>query len=425
MSSQAAASLHHRAGDPWPPIAEPESVGMDSERLGRIGEHLQGYLDRRQLPGWQVAVMRRGALVHLESRGMSDVENHIAVTTDTVWRIYSMTKPITTVAALILWEQGRFELTDPVRQYLPAFADQRVWRSGSTTSHLLDPVTEPMRIWHLMTHTSGLSYGFMQAHPVDELYRRAGFDWGVPADHDLEATVDRLATLPLLFQPGTEWNYSMATDVLGRLIEVICGTTLDEALRRLVLDPLGMRDTAFWAHGPLADRLAALYVPSPGTGEIFRFDQLGAPALRKPMALLGGGGLVSTTTDYLAFAEMLRCRGLGPNGVRLIGTRTARYLASNHLPGNADLSTFGRPLFSETTFDGVGFGLGVSVTIDPVAAKVPGSVGDHGWGGAASTAFWVDPVEELSVVFMTQLLPSSTHPLRSQLRQMVMQAIID
>lgn len=409
----------------WPPTVDPASVGLCPDRLARIAAHFDGYLERRQLPGWQVAVMRRGQLAYLHHSGHADVEHQVPVAADTVWRIYSMTKPITTVAALALWEQGHFELNDPVADYLPAFADQRVWRSGSAASPELEPVVEPMRIWHLMTHTSGLTYGFMQAHPVDELYRRAGFDFGLPSGLDLAGVVDTVATLPLLFQPGTEWNYSMSTDVLGRLIEVIGGQRLDDALRTLVLDPLGMHETAFWAHGALADRLAALYAPMPTTREIFRFDQLGDGARREPTALLGGGGLVSTTSDYLRFAEMLRCRGLGANGERVIGPRTADYLARNHLPGNADLTAFGRPLFAETTFDGVGFGLGVSVTIDPVAAKVPGSVGDHGWGGAASTTFWVDPTEELSVVFMTQLLPSSTHPLRSQLHQLVMQAIID
>ncbi len=409
----------------WPPSADPTSVGLCPERLARIATHFDGYLERRQLPGWQVAVMRRGRLAYLHHSGHADVEQSVPVAADTVWRIYSMTKPITTVAALILWEQGRFELNDPVTDYLPAFGDQQVWRSGSATAPELEPMVEPMRIWHLMTHTSGLTYGFMQSHPVDELYRRAGFDWGMPPGTDLAGVVDRLAELPLLFQPGTEWNYSMSTDVLGRLIEVISGQRLDEALRTLVLEPLGMDETAFWAHGPLADRLAALYAPTPGSQEIFRFDQFGDAARHEPAALLGGGGLVSTASDYLRFAEMLRCHGLGANGARIIGPRTAEYLARNHLPNNADLTAFGRPLFAETTFDGVGFGLGVSVTIDPVAAKVPGSVGEHGWGGAASTTFWVDPAEELSVVFMTQLLPSSTHPLRSQLHQLVSQAIID
>jgi CubicO group peptidase (beta-lactamase class C family) len=280
-----------------------------------------------------------------------------------------------------------------------------------------------MELWHLMTHTSGLTYGFMYAHPVDELYRRAGFEWGVPTGLDLEATVDKLATLPLLFQPGAEWNYSMATDVLGRVVEVVSGMPLDRALRELVLDPLGMSETAFSCPEDAHGRLAALYAPNPATKEIMRLDAFGEAAKRPPAAFMGGGGLVSTAGDYLRFAEMLR-RGGELDGVRVLSPRTVDFMAANHLPGGADLTQFGRPLFSETTFDGVGFGLGVSVTLDPVGSKVPGSVGDHGWGGAASTTYWVDPAERLSVLMMTQLLPSSTHPLRSQLKQMVHQAII-
>ena len=406
------------------PTTDPSTLGFDPGRLMRIDRHFQRYVDDGLLPGWLIAVLRHGELAHVARAGHRDVEAGVPVTDDTVWRIYSMTKPITTVAALRLWEEGAFELGDPVRWYLPAFADQRVWRSGSVTAPVTEPVTETMRIWHLMTHTSGLTYGFLYAHPVDELYRRAGFEWGVPSGADLATTIDLLAGLPLLFQPGTEWNYSMATDVLGRLVEVVTGEPLDIALRRLVFDPLGMDETAFCAQGPLLDRLAALYGPHPGTKKIVRLDAFGEAAKHPPSAFLGGGGLVSTAADYLRFAEMLR-RGGELDGNRLLSPRTVSYMASNHLPGNVDLSAFGRPLFAETTFDGVGFGLGVSVTIDPVTAKVPGSVGDNGWGGAASTNFWVDPAEGLTVLFLTQLLPSSTHPIRSQLKQLVHQALTD
>jgi CubicO group peptidase (beta-lactamase class C family) len=334
-----------------------------------------------------------------------------------------MTKPITAVAALMLWEEGRFELKDPVSRFLPEFASMQVWRAGSVTNPVLDPVTEPMQMWHLMTHTAGLTYGFMFAHPVDELYRRAGFEWGTPTG-DLAEVCLRLSELPLLFQPGTEWNYSMGLDVLGRVIEVVTGEPLDVALRRRVFDPLDMRDTGFHVPEADAERLAMLYGAMPGSGLAMRLEAAGGGALRPPQAFLGGGGLVSTTRDYLRFAEMIRRRG-ELDGVRLLSPRTVDYAASNHLPGNADLTAFGRPLFSETTFDGVGFGLIGSVTVDPVTAKVPGSVGDCGWGGAASTTFWVDPVEDLSVVFMTQLLPSSTHPIRSELKQLVHQALVD
>lgn len=404
---------------------DPSSVGLSADRLERIGTHFRRYVDDRLLPGWQIAVTRHGHLAWIDSYGHADVENGVPVGHDTVWRIYSMTKPITTVAAMRLYELGRFELNDPVHRFIPAFKDLKVWRSGSVTAHRLDPISEPVRLWHLMTHTSGLTYGFMWAHPVDELYRRAGFEWGVPPDTDLEGVVDRLAGLPLVFQPGAEWNYSMATDVLGRIVEVVYGAPLDVALAELVFDPLGMSETAFGAEGPLADRLAALYAPLPTDRTIFRIDQLGEAARHRPKAFMGGGGLVSTTADYLAFADMLRRGGVSATGERLLSPRTVAYMATNHLPGGADLTAYGRPLFSETTFDGVGFGLGFSVTLDAVANKVLGSPGDFGWGGAASTTFWVDPVDDLTAVFMTQLLPSSTHPLRSQLKQLVQQAIVD
>lgn len=403
---------------------DPAAAGFDPDRLTRIDRHFQRYVDDGLLPGWHIAVMRHGELVHSSTSGHRDVEAGLPVTHDTVWRIYSMTKPITVAAAMMLWEEGAFELNDPVAKYLPAFGEQRVWRTGSVTAPVTDPVTEKMRIWHLMTHTSGLTYGFMWAHPVDELYRRAGYEWGTPSGDDLATTIDRLATLPLLFQPGTEWNYSMATDVLGRLLEVLTGQPLDEVLRTRVFEPLGMSETGFSAPESAHDRLAALYGPHPGTKKIVRLDSSGEAAKHPPAALLGGGGLVSTAADYLRFAEMLRRGGECDDG-RLLSSRTVEYMASNHLPGNADLTAYGRPLFAETTFDGVGFGLGVSVTIDPVTAKVPGSVGDHGWGGAASTNYWVDPAEDLTVLFLTQLLPSSTHPVRSQLKQLVHQALVD
>jgi CubicO group peptidase (beta-lactamase class C family) len=334
-----------------------------------------------------------------------------------------MTKPITSVLALMLWEEGLFELKDPVARFLPEFAEQRVWRSGTATAPNLEPVTEPMLLWHLLTHTSGLTYGFMHAHPVDAMYRAAGFDTATPRTDDLAAQCAALARLPLVFQPGSEWNYSMSIDVLGRVIEVITGQTLDEAMRTRVLEPLGMHDTGFQLPDDQAHRLATIYTVPAGRDSLVALGGVTRSVLAPPTALLGGGGLVATTSDYLRFAEMLRGRGQ-LDGTRLLSPRTVDFATRNHLPGGVDLTEFGRPLFSETTYDGVGFGLLGSVTIDPVKAKVPASVGDFGWGGAASTFFWVDPVEDLVCVFMTQLLPSGSLPLRSQLKQMVHQALI-
>jgi CubicO group peptidase (beta-lactamase class C family) len=407
----------------WGIEAEPAEVGLDGARLARIDRHFQRYVDDGRLPGWLICVARHGKIAHLSTAGMRDVEGGAAVDLDTIWRIYSMTKPITAVAALTLWEQGGFELKDPVAKYLPAFAETKVWRAGSSQRPVLDPQIEQMQLWQLFSHTAGLTYGFMYAHPVDALYRQAGFEWGAP-DTDLEGICDALAGLPLLFQPGSEWQYSMGLDVLGRVVEVISGQRFDEYLKANVLDPLGMTETA-WSVGEAdTGRLAALYTANPATGRAMRMDAMGQAALVEPKAHLGGGGLVSTAHDYHRFVSMLRGGG-ALDGVRVLAPGTVRFMASNHLPGNADLTAFGRPLFAETAFDGVGFGLGVSVTLDPVKAKVPGRAGEYAWGGAASTAFWVDPVEDMTVMFFTQLLPSSTHPIRTQLKSLVYQAIVD
>jgi CubicO group peptidase (beta-lactamase class C family) len=401
---------------------DPGEVGFDAARLARIDEHFARYVEDGRLPGWQIVVTRHGRIVHASCHGRRDVEADLPVEPDTVFRIYSMTKPITSVAAMMLYEEGRFDLKDPLRRYIPAFRDTRVYRSGSFLAPVLEPQTEPIRLWHLLTHTAGLTYGFHYTHPVDQLYRNAGFEWGSPADLDLAGVCDRFAELPLVHQPGSSWNYSVATDVLGRVVEVVSGLPLDEFFRTRIFEPLGMTDTAFWADEARAERLAALYVPEPGTRRATP-TPMGRAATREPLYLSGGGGLVSTAHDYHRFTQMLRGGG-ELDGVRLLSPRTLAYMASNHLPGGVDLEAFGQSTFAETSFDGVGFGLGFSVTDDPVANKTLGSVGEYGWGGAASTAFWVDPVEDLTALFFTQLLPSSTHPIRPQLKQLVYQALV-
>jgi CubicO group peptidase (beta-lactamase class C family) len=397
--------------------------GFDPARLERIREHFEGYVEDGRLPGFLVRIARDGEVAYQAMAGRRDLEANLPVEEDTLWRIYSMTKPITSVAAMILWEEGRFELKDPVARFLPEFAEPRVFAGGAMASVATVPATEPIRMWHLLTHTSGLSYGFHHHGPVDELYREKGFEWGTPPDMDLAACCHAWAELPLLFQPGTEWNYGHSTDVLGRVIEVISGQSLDEFLAARVLGPLGMIETAFFAREPDHHRLAALYVPHPETGLATR-SPASDRAKQPPDCLSGGGGLVSTAGDYARFTRMLAGGG-ELDGVRLLGPRTLRLMTANQLPGHADLEAFGRPLFAETTFDGVGFGLGFSVVEDPVAARYPSSRGEFGWGGAASTAFWVDREERMEVLFFTQLLPSSTHPIRSQLHQLVHQALVD
>ncbi|HEV3226605.1 MAG TPA: serine hydrolase domain-containing protein [Acidimicrobiales bacterium] len=402
---------------------DPADAGFDAARLARIDAHFARYVDDGRLPGWLIVVSRGGQIAHVSTYGQRDIEAGLPLEIDTLFRMYSMTKPVTSVAAMMLYEEGGFELKDPVHAFIPSFKDARVFRAGSALAPVTEPVTEPMRIWHLLTHTSGLTYGFHHAHPVDAIYRAAGYEWGSPPGKDLAQCCDDWAGLPLVFQPGTEWNYGVSTDVLGRVVEVVSGQSLAEFFRTRIFAPLGMNDTAFHVDKAERHRLAALYAPLPDRRAV-RFDALGSVATSPPAFLSGGGGLIGTAADYHRFTQMLVREG-ELDGVRLLGNRTLRYMARNHLPGGADLESFGRPLFAETTFDGVGFGLGFSVVDDNVKTKVLSSVGDFGWGGAASTAFWVDPAEQLTALFLTQLIPSSTHPIRPQLKQLVYQALVD
>jgi CubicO group peptidase (beta-lactamase class C family) len=404
-------------------LADPASVGFDAARLARIDDHFRAYVDDGRLPGWQVLVSRGGKVVHFSSYGQRDKEANLPVEADTIFRIYSMSKPITSVAAMMLFEEGAFELLTPVSRFIPSFANARVYLRGSAQKPLTVPVAEPVRVWHLLTHTAGLTYGFHHAHAVDEAYRAAGYEWSSPEDTDLAAACDDWARLPLAFEPGTEWNYSVATDVLGRIVEVVSGQTLDRFLAERILEPLGMHDTHFSVPEKDRERLAALYAIAPGIRGPIRYDLMGDAALKPPTLLSGGGGLVSTIADYHRFTQLLLRHG-ELDGTRLLAPGTLELMAQNHLPGGLDLEAVGRPLFAETPFNGVGFGLGFSVLLDPVAAKTLGNRGEIAWGGAASTAFWVDPVDEVVAIFMTQLLPSSTHPIRSELRQLVYQALI-
>src|SRR4051794_24901922 len=393
--------------------SDPAELGFDASRLERIDRHFAHYVDDGRLASWLAVVARDGRVAHVATAGPASA--------DTVWRIYSMTKPVTSVAAMMLWEEGAFELTDPVAKLIPEMGEARVWAGGSSLKPVTVPQVEPMRIWHLLTHTSGLTYGFQYAHPVDAIYRANGFEWGFPPGLDLAGCCAAWASMPLLFQPGAEWNYSVSTDVLGRVVEVASGMSLDAFFEERIFAPLGMTDTAFWARD--TSRVKPLYAPDPQTRRAVENEAFGAAALREPDALGGGGGLVSTAADYHRFTRMLLGEG-ELDGVRVLAPRTVRSMASNHLPGGQDLETFGRPLFAETPFTGVGFGLGFSVVIDPIAGRQGTTAGEFAWGGAASTAFWVDPAEGVTALFFTQLLPSSTWPIRSELRQLVYQALI-
>ncbi len=399
-------------------------LGFDPARLARIDEHFGRYVDDGRLAGWQLVVTRRGEVAHASTYGLRDREAGAPVADDTLWRIYSMTKPITSVAAMMLWEEGRFELTDEIGRWLPEFADMRVYSKGSALKPYTVPAIEPIRVWHLLTHTAGLTYGWMQTSVVDGLYRAAGYDLYPPPEVDLAEASRVFGTLPLLFQPGTAWGYSVATDVLGRLIEVVSGQSLDTFLTDRVLRPLGMDDTCWYVDGTDTARLAALYAADPATGRAVRHDAIGDLAYEKPTLLSGGGGLISSAADYHRFTQAL-VRGGELDGVRLLAPRTVRFMTRNHLPGGQDLGTLSTGGFAETSLDGIGFGLGFAVVDDPIPSRLPSSAGEYYWGGVASTAFWIDPVEEITALFFTQLVPSSAWPIRPQLRQLVYSALLD
>jgi CubicO group peptidase (beta-lactamase class C family) len=402
---------------------DPAEVGFDPARLARLDAHFARYVDSGKLAGWQIVVSRDGEVAHASTYGVRDLESGAPVTPDTLWRIYSMTKPITSVGAMMLWEEGRFELTDEISRWIPEFADVKVFDKGSALRPYSVPATEPIRMWHLLTHTAGLTYGFMQNSVVDSLYRARGYDLYVPPGEDLATSVRNWAKLPLLFQPGSAWGYSVATDVLGRVIEVISGQSLDAFFADRILGPLGMSDTHWWVEPSDAERLAALYIHNPANGQLLRYDQLGSLALDKPWMLAGGHGLISTAADYHRFTQMMLNEG-HLDDVRLLSNRTVRFMTRNHLPGGRDLGQLSTGGFAEATFDGVGFGLGFAVVENPIPARVLSNAGEYFWGGAASTAFWIDPVERVTAALYTQLFPSSLLPLRSQLRQMVNSSLI-
>jgi CubicO group peptidase (beta-lactamase class C family) len=403
---------------------DPDHVGFDAKRLGRIERHFARYVDDGRLAGWHIAVTRCGQVAYSATYGARDLSSGAPVEKDTLWRIYSMTKPITSVAAMMLWEEGHFELTDEISRWLPEFADVRVYVKGSTLKPVTVPAVEPIRVWHLLTHTSGLTYGFLNESVVDGLYRAAGFELDPVRQLDLQESCAAWAGLPLMFQPGSQWAYGVSTDVLGRLIEVVSGRTLQQFFDERILRPLKMTETRWWVDEADAPRLAGLYTADPTTGAAAPMPKLGARALQPPTMFAGGHGLISTAADYHRFTQLLLREG-ELDGVRLLGSRTVRYMIRNHLPGGVDIDSFSVGGFAETIMEGVGFGLGFAVIDDPVPARVPSGAGQYYWGGLASTAFWVDPVEQLTALLFTQLVPSSRWPLRPQLRQLVYQALID
>lgn len=397
-------------------------ASFDESRLARIGEVGRRYVDNSQIPCSVVQVADSSGPVYTDSYGWADVEDQTPISVDSIFRIYSMTKPITSIVLMQLYEEGELLLEDPIEKYLPEFANPQVMVGGSDLAPVTRPAARSITIRDILTHCSGFTYGFLRQGPLDARYRDEGLgDFTLP-DYSLREGMQRLAKQPLLFEPGTAWNYSMSTDVCGAVIEVITGQTLAQAFAERVFNPLSMRNTGFSVSASEADRFTSLYAPI--KGQLTRIDRAeSSTCLKSPAFLSGGGGLMSTIGDYQKFASMLLAGGIG-DGNRVIGRRTLEYMATNHLPEGKLLNELGQSLFAEVAMDGMGFGLGFSVVEDPAANGSLCSAGEFAWGGAASTAFWIDPVEGLTAIFMTQLLPSSTYPLRRQLRSAVYQALL-
>lgn len=393
---------------------------LDPERLTNVTAMTHRYVDEGRFPNAVTAVLHRGQEVYRDVYGWADVAEQRPVTEDSIFRIFSMTKPIVSLALLQCYERGEVLLEDPIGRYLPELADLTVW-VGEGQEPV--PAERPMTVKHLLTHTAGFTAGFQFGQPVATLYRDAGLGDLRPPRFDLAGFTEVLGTLPLVDQPGAGFHYGVSTDVVGRLIEVLSGQSLDAYLDEHVLGPLAMIDTGFWVPEDQIGRLATTYLKTPDD-PMYALD---APdAVRhgqKPQFLSGAGGLVSTLDDYVRFCRMLLAGG-ELDGARVLGTKTLAYMATNHLPGGVTLNELGMDTFSEVVMEGMGFGLGVSVLVDPAAAGSISSVGEYGWGGAASTVFWIDPVEELATVFLTQLVPSDAYPNRRQLRATVYGALV-
>lgn len=401
-----------------------KAAGLNPHRLQRIDHFLQTrYLDTGRLPCALTLVERRGEIAHCSALGLMDVERSRPVREDTIFRIYSMTKPVTSVAFMMLVEEGLVALDDPVHRFIPQWRDLGVYEGGMLETFRTRRSAAPMRMVDLLRHTSGLTYGIHQRTNVDAAYRKLGLaEFGTRLA--LPDMIEALTNLPLEFSPGTCWNYSVATDVLGYLIGVISGQSFADFLRTRIFAPLGMIDTDFHVPANKAARFAACYSALPGGKKKLQDDPTNSTFLEPPQFYSGGAGLVSTAADYLRFCRMLRNRG-ALDGVRLLSPKTLQLMTTNHLPDNKDLTQMSVSLFSEAAYAGVGFGLGFSVGMSPARSLLPGSVGDFSWGGMASTYFWVDPAEELIVIFMTQLIPSATYPVRRELRTLVYSAFED
>ena len=402
-------------------VVSPASVGLDGKVMGNIRDYLkEQYVEPGKYVGTLTLVARKGEIAYLDALGFMDRENKKAMQEDAIFSIYSMSKPITSIALMQLYEKSLFRLDDPIHWHIPSWRNLRVYESGLYPNFLTSRPNRHMTIRDLLSHMSGLTYDFMLRTNVDAAYRKTKLQ----ATGDLQAMIDTLAQLPLEFSPGDQWNYSVSTDVCGYLVEHFSGMKLDKYFQKHIFDPLGMEDTGFSCAKEKVDRLASLYEQHPKKGPVL-VDPGGAKTARvkKRKMLSGGGGLLSTMSDYYRFCSMLLNQG-ELDGTRIIGRKTLAMMASNHLPDNRDLTEMSQSAFSETTYQGVGFGLGFSVILDPVKTQSLTDEGEYGWGGAASTVFWVNPKEEMVVIFLTQLLPSSTYQVRRELRSLVYSSLM-
>jgi CubicO group peptidase (beta-lactamase class C family) len=412
-------------------VVKPESVGLSSARLARLDQVMKArYVDAGELPGLITMVYRQGKLAHTGICGHADLERRTPLAEDAIFRIYSMSKPITAVALMMLVEEGLIGLDDNVDTYIPSWKKLGVYASGVPTllanappSFITTRPDRPMKVIDLATHTSGLTYGFMMRTSVDAAYRKAKInDFQTPGG--LDTFIDQLSSVPLDFSPGTAWNYSVSIDVMGYLVQKLSGLTFGEFLRTRLFEPLGMTDTAFFCPPEKIDRFTTCYQPKKGGGLDVQDDGQKSTYARPPALESGGGGLVSTAHDYMRFSRMM-LHGGTLDGVQILSPKTVQLFSLNHLPGKRELADMAPPgLFSEAGYSGIGFSIGCGVNTNVAKTRLPGTLGEYFWGGAAATAFWIDPKEELAVVFMTQVMGSDARlTLRRDLRTLVYSAM--
>jgi CubicO group peptidase (beta-lactamase class C family) len=412
---------------------KPETVGMSSARLVRLDQVMkQRYVDGGHLPGMLVHVYRKGQLVHTGICGQMDIERGKPMREDAIFRIYSMSKPITAVALMMLVEEGLIGLDDVVHGHIPAWRNLGVYASGMPSlladappGFLTTPTLRPMKVVDLATHTSGLTYGFMMRSAVDAAYRRAKVtDRESPGG--LHGMIEQLAQIPLDFSPGTAWNYSVAIDVLGYLVKKLSGMGFGQFLHARLFEPLGMNDTAFWVPSDKIERFSSCYQPDMKGGLKLQDDAWNSTYAKPPKLESGGGGLVSTAHDYLRFCRMM-LNGGTLDGVQILSPKTVALFSQNYLPDGREVADMALPgMFSESGYAGVGFSIGCGVNVNIAKTRLPGSLGEYFWGGAAATAFWIDPKEELTVVFMTQVIGSEARlTLRRDLRTLVYSAMTE